>query len=232
MKLLVCNWKMNYDQTLAEALCSELGKRDNVLIAIPTPFVSQYSRRLNICAQHCSQVDGYGAMTGEVSAKMLVDCGVNSVIIGHSERRTRIGESITTTVDATINALNNGMNVFFCVDDEYDLQLESDVRLQEYIRRHSSSLSYSSPNSGPSLTIAYEPVSAIGTGLLPTTDEINGVCGKISEKYGLKAIYGGSVNSSNAGEILALENVSGILVGGASLKLDQVLTMAEIAREK
>ena len=166
-----------------------------------------------------------GAHTGDVSAAMLADAGATYVITGHSERRTDHGETDADVAAKTEAAWDAGLTSIVCVGETLD-EREAGATLDVVGRQLEGSI----PNgaSGPRLVVAYEPVWAIGTGKVPTLDQITEVHDFIretlDERFGegvgqtVRILYGGSVKPSNAAEIFAIANVDGALVGGASLK--------------
>jgi triosephosphate isomerase len=179
-------------------------------------------------AQDCHPLPS-GAHTGDISAEMLADCGASAVIVGHSERRTDHGET-----DALINAKARaahraGLAAIICVG-ETEKERSGGSTLRVVGRQLRGSVPERSQ--ATNTVIAYEPVWAIGTGLTPTPADVAEVHGLIRQELGrllgegeaahLRILYGGSVKPSNAKELLSAENVNGALVGGASLKADDL----------
>ena len=233
--IIAANWKMNPDLETAGTLASRLasiafeGVR-RVLFA-PHPYIIPMSIRLAqsdivLGGQDCHATES-GAHTGDVSALMLRDSGAKMVLLGHSERRSDHGED-DTLVMAKVNAgLANGLEVMICVgetrNDREAGNAESVVLAQ---------LQGSIPQAMDStrLVVAYEPVWAIGTGLVPSSEEIAAMHENISSWLSsafpnrsdthIPVLYGGSVKPGNATEILSLPAVDGALVGGASLDAD------------
>lgn len=214
-KLLVCNWKMNGSQILIEQFCNKIGFRDNVLFALPSIYLSQYKDRLHLCAQNCSIYDDYGSKTGEISPMLLNENGINSIIIGHSECRTYSGDTADRIYAKVSNCLKHNMRIILCVDETYEQQLSSDL------------LALIRDNNGNAV-VAYEPISAIGTGVIPNIADINHVCSNVNQICKVPVLYGGSVNNANAYDILSCNGVSGVLIGGASLKIDAMLDIINI----
>lgn len=218
-KLIVGNWKMNGTLELVDEFLE--GLNNNVIVGLPIIFIA-YAKSKNpnfqIAAQDCSIFNDFGAHTGEVSAKMLSESGCKYVIIGHSERRkTFDSDSISNILKKLQNAVLNGMTAILCVDEKYDELLASQT--VEFLKNHKSQV-----------VLAYEPLSAIGTGIVPSISEISDVLKNLKSKYfGIRTIYGGSVNSKNAKEILDIDSVDGVLIGGASLKLDEINAIAKFA---
>ena len=168
-----------------------------------------------------------GAYTGEISANMLKDCGVQYVIVGHSERREYFGETDETVNKRAKAALNAGLTAIICVGEKL-WERECGITAEVVSRQVKLALYDIPEEQMQNVIIAYEPVWAIGTGKTATNEQADEVCGIIrsvvSEKYGKQVAkqlivqYGGSMNAKNAEGLLAMENIDGGLIGGASLK--------------
>lgn len=175
---------------------------------------------------HFNQV---GAHTGDVSAEMIVDCGGTSVIVGHSERRTDHGESNSIVKAKAEAGLRGGLSVIVCIG-ETKTEREAGQTLDVL----KNQLEGSMPDDATAalVTVAYEPVWAIGTGLVPSIDDVTQAHAFIRnflverfgvEGAGMRILYGGSVKPGNAVELMGVPNVDGALVGGASLKASDFL---------
>ena len=230
------NWKMNKTATEAAALIDELipAVRDaSCEVVICTPFTDLTTAvaktkgtNLHVGAENVHFED-HGAFTGEISAAMLVDLGVEYVIVGHSERRQYFAETNETVNKRALAALNAGLKVIICVGESLEQReegvTEELVRLQTKIALQGVTAAQLA-----NVIIAYEPIWAIGTGRTATAEQAEEVCAQIrkvvGELYGdaaAKAItvqYGGSMNAKNADELLSKPDVDGGLIGGASLK--------------
>ena len=231
-KLAAGNWKMNgTGDRLAEIAALAQAFPDpgcDVLICPPATLLDRLSNRAEGTAIKTGGQDAHtatsGAHTGDVSAGMLADAGASYVILGHSERRADHGES-----DALINAKTNaawdaGLIAVVCVGET--LEEREAGRTIDVV---GGQLQGSLPDGvrAENTVVAYEPVWAIGTGKVPTLEEIGAVHDDIRARLqarfgqtadGIRLLYGGSVKPSNASEIFAVSNVDGALVGGASLK--------------
>lgn len=177
---------------------------------------------LSLGGQDCHAATN-GAHTGDISAPMLADAGASFVILGHSERRTDHGENDAQVAAKASAAWAAGLQAMICIGET-----EAQYRAGDTLAVLDAQLAGSLPEGAtPANTvIAYEPVWAIGTGLTPTTDEIQAVHAHIRARLpdpGLAILYGGSVKPENAAEIFALPDVDGGLVGGASLKPETFL---------
>ncbi len=242
------NWKMNLAieeaRGLARKLCDELADSDTVDVGVFPPFV--YLKELyDICsdskvfvgAQNMSE-EKSGAFTGEVSGAMLRDIGCTHVIIGHSERRT-IYQETNSIINLKLKAaLLNSLNPILCVGER---QEERDAgKTREVVEDQlSGGLADLKDEQVKGLTIAYEPVWAIGTGKTATPEQANDVHvfirNTIKNKYGdgtaqsIRIQYGGSVNAGNAKDLLGQPEIDGALVGGASLDPDSFLSIVSEA---
>ena len=232
-KLAAGNWKMNgLSAQLAEveALCAaHPAPKVDLLIAPPPTLISSLvvaasDHPLSVAGQDC-HAQKSGAHTGDISAAMLKDAGASHVILGHSERREDHHESDDDVRTKARTALAAGLKIIICIGESLD-EREAANTLEIIAGQLAGSL----PDvlTGENTIIAYEPIWAIGTGKVPTLDQIGEVHDfirtKLEARYGegvgrsIRLLYGGSVKPSNAPEIFAVSNVDGALVGGASLK--------------
>ena len=221
------------NKTSSEAL--EFAKEINefefnkVDVLIAPSFVTLESLRKNlkdeikVAGQNVSEFDD-GAFTGEVSTSMLKDIGVEDVIIGHSERREKFSESDEIINSKVKKTLEDDLSVILCLGES--LEIKEEGKEIDFVR-YELLKSLDGVEDLENLTIAYEPIWAIGTGKTCSSEDAENMCKEIrniiNEKYGeisqkTRILYGGSVKPSNAGEILSKENIDGVLVGGASLK--------------
>ena len=244
-KLIAGNWKMNGllgDLATIDAMIAGLGDDDTkaeALICPPFTSVSGFATRaddsiLQIGAQTCHASES-GAHTGDVSAGMLADAGATYVILGHSERRNDHGETDNDVKKKVEAACKAGLTPIVCVG-EHLADRERGATMEIVLGQLADSL----PDSlkGSAFVVAYEPIWAIGTGLTASTDQIAEVHAAVRnalverfEHHGktIRILYGGSMKPSNASEILAVENVNGGLIGGASLKADDFLAIYKAA---
>ena len=232
-KLIAGNWKMNgLGASLAEvealrAALAEAAPACRVALCPPATLVERMARTagqgIEVGGQDC-RAETHGAFTGDVSAGMLKDAGATLVILGHSERRQGYGETDALVASKAEAAMASGLSPIICVGET--LEQREAGRAVEIVR---SQIMGSLPQSlaGRDFAVAYEPVWAIGTGLTPTLEQIEevhrAVRAAMIERLGLAVaatpiLYGGSVKPDNAREILAVPEVGGALVGGASLK--------------
>ena len=237
-QLIAGNWKMNglggalgEIEALARALKARPPSCD-VLICPPATLIARAAALesgIAIGGQDC-HAEASGAFTGDISAEMLKDAGACAVIVGHSERRQYHGETDALVAAKAKAAWRAGLTAIICIGET---EAERDAGRAYDVCK--SQLAGSVPQgAAPANTaIAYEPVWAIGTGKTPTTPDIAQMHAHIRACLGgdLRILYGGSVKPSNAREILALSDVGGALVGGASLKAVDFLTIVEASRD-
>ncbi len=233
-KLAAGNWKMNGDATFL----SEVDRLNamhptsevDILICPPATLLSRLStaagKALATGGQDC-HIEESGAYTGDISASMLKDAGASYVIIGHSERRQDHGETDADVHDKAQTAIGAGLKVIICVGES--LEERKATKTLDVI---ASQLAGSIPESGSSenMILAYEPIWAIGTGMVATLEQIaevhDFIRAQLEHRFGEKTgngvriLYGGSVKPANAAKIFAVQNVDGALVGGASLSAD------------
>ncbi len=235
--LIAGNWKMNGLAGAvgeAQAVAAGIGATTaRVAICPPATLISRLSQalagsKIEVGGQDCRS-EASGAFTGDVAAEMLVDAGAGLVILGHSERRAGYGETDALVAGKVQAALRAGLEPIVCVGETLE-QRKAGEALAVVTGQVTGSLP--AELAGKAFSVAYEPVWAIGTGLTPTTAEIEemhrAIRGTLSEMFGAGAahapiLYGGSVKPSNAAEILHAAEVGGALVGGASLKAEDFL---------
>jgi triosephosphate isomerase (TIM) len=241
--LVAGNWKMNGLATsLAEArrVQERLGETDfaaaaDVMICPPATLVAALAAqatgsRLLVGAQDCHG-QPRGAHTGDIAAEMLKDAGAVAVILGHSERRADHGERSSDVKAKVLAAHRAGLQAIVCVGETAG-ERRAGLTLAVVVRQLEESLPDAATASDT--VVAYEPVWAIGTGLTPSAADVAEVHGflrnTLAKRFGAEGratriLYGGSVKPDNAHELMAIPNVNGALVGGASLKADDLLAI-------
>lgn len=240
-KLVAGNWKMN--GTLAQlseldAIAASARANPGVDVAICPPFtlIAPAAARggVAIGAQDCHS-QGKGAHTGDVSAAMLKEAGATLVIVGHSERRTDHHEGDALVRAKAEAAIAAGLTAIVCVGET---EAERDAGRAEAVVEGQLQGSIPSAATSEQLVVAYEPVWAIGTGRTPTVADVEAMHGAIRAKLkvllggeaeGVRILYGGSVKPSNAAELMAVKDVDGALVGGASLTAADFVPIIEAA---
>jgi triosephosphate isomerase (TIM) len=244
--LIAGNWKMN--GLRADALALAKGVADgvkqtkwsdrDVLVCPPATLVLAVAEAVKgsgvlVGGQNC-HAKASGAHTGDVSAEMLHDCGATHVIVGHSERRADCGETDAMVRAKAEAAWRAGLLPIVCIGETLaEREAGKTLAVLETQLKGSVPAGATAAN----LVVAYEPVWAIGTGKTPTTPEVAAahahirkvLGGLMSEAAGVRLLYGGSVKGSNAAELLAAGDVDGALIGGASLKADEFLAIANAA---
>ncbi|KLT72025.1 triosephosphate isomerase [Neisseria arctica] len=246
-KWVIGNWKMNGRLQNNNALMHRfriLPQVDRVCIglAAPTVYLLQLHNAMQIvlnnriltCAQDVSRFAGNGAYTGEVSAEMMADIGVDIVLIGHSERSLYFGEKNEIQRQKIENVLNVGLLPLLCVGESLE---EREAGKEKEVIAHQ--LSVLEGLDTKHIAVAYEPVWAIGTGKVATVEQIaemhQFIYEQILSMHGndakIRVLYGGSVNANNATDIFAVPYVDGALVGGASLAYDSFTSIINAAQE-
>lgn len=236
------NWKMNLNRAaavaLAEGVAKQAGRFPGVDVAVCPPFVYLESvakaisgSKVGLGAQDCYH-EKEGAFTGEISVGMLKDLGCTHVILGHSERRHILGETDQAINKKLLATLEAGLIPIVCVGELLS-EREQGQTAAVIRRQFEGSLAGLSPQQMATTVIAYEPVWAIGTGKVATTQQAEEVHldlrklieqrynGDVAQKVRIQ--YGGSVKPDNAADLLAQPDIDGALVGGASLKVDQFM---------
>ena len=242
------NWKMNKTPAEAAALIEAikpLVKDATCDVVVGVPFIDLHAAleatkgsNIGVAAQNCHW-EKSGAFTGEISADMLRELGVGYVILGHSERRTLFGDTDATVAKRVRAALDAGLTVILCVGEYLD-QRELGITAEICAMQTKVALKGVSKDELARVIIAYEPVWAIGTGRTATAEQANEVCaqirGVIAGLYDQEAAnavtiqYGGSMNAGNAADLLAMSDVDGGLIGGASLKAEDFATIVAAAK--
>jgi triosephosphate isomerase (TIM) len=241
--LIAGNWKMNgLKASLAEfeAMLRGAGAvatKADLLVCPPATLIATFAEKargaknLALGAQDCHPKPS-GAHTGDLSAEMLADAGASAVIVGHSERRTDHGETDALVRQKAEAAWRAGLSAIVCIGETQQQRDHGQA-----LGICGAQLAGSLPDgaTAANLTVAYEPVWAIGTGRTPTTEDVEQVHRFIRDTLSsrfkgegarMRILYGGSVKPSNAAELLAIANVNGALVGGASLKASDFLAIA------
>ena len=243
-KLIAGNWKMNGSSASNEALVKALaagmdGKDCLVAVCVPAPYLGQVqalvaNTGMDLGSQDLSQHES-GAYTGEVSASMLKDFGVRYAIVGHSERRQYHGETDALVALKAQRALANGITPIVCVGET--LAEREAGQTEEVVKRQLAAVIHANGHCISEIVVAYEPVWAIGTGKTASPEQAQQVHAVLRAQ--LKAasdhadriaiLYGGSMNAANAAQLLAQPDIDGGLIGGASLKAPDFLTIIAAA---
>lgn len=227
MKIIAGNWKMNGTRSDLDKMLNalqDIDTKNTVVLCVPFTMINNGNAHAYIGAQDIS-THSHGAYTGEISGKMINEAGAKYVIVGHSERRAYHNETNDIVRQKATAAISNNLIPIICVGET--MEEKQAGKTMEIIE---SGVRESVPNDASGkIIIAYEPRWAIGAGLTPTAEEIamaHTLIAKTLSSMGLDGtpvLYGASVKGSNATEIMSIENVDGVLVGGASLKPDDFI---------
>jgi triosephosphate isomerase len=244
VKLMVGNWKMNGSLAANASLLSDaLGGMDGVscraAVCVPAPYLAQAQNllagaALALGAQDVSAHES-GAYTGEVSANMLRDFAVRYVIVGHSERRQYHGETDAVVATKAQRALAAGITPIVCVGES--LAEREAGQTEAVVKRQLAAVIHANGHCISEIVVAYEPVWAIGTGLTATPEQAQALHAVLRAQLQaatahadrVSILYGGSMNAANAASLLAQPDVDGGLIGGASLKAPDFLSMLKAA---
>ena len=242
------NWKMYKTVSEAEqfihALLPRVSDAEGVEVAVCTPFTdlqavldSTRGSRVEVYAQNMHQA-AEGAFTGEISAAMLTELDVHGVLLGHSERRQYFAETDRALAEKVAAALDAGLGVILCVGETEEERESGDT---ERKLRHQvlEGLEKVGADRLPQVIVAYEPIWAIGTGRVATPEQAQEAVGFVralvadrdrEQSQRARILYGGSVKPGNAQELMALPDIDGFLVGGASLEAESFAAIVEAAR--
>ena len=237
------NWKMNKNRAEAKALITELlplVKDADCEVVLCTPYTNLETAlaltegtNVKVGAENCHWAES-GAFTGEISAPMLKELGVQYVIIGHSERRQYFGETDETVARRVRAALDSGLEVILCVGETLE-QRELGITMELIALQVKSALAGVPAEKLRKCVIAYEPVWAIGTGKTATAEQAAEVCTfirtTVRHLYGARIArsitiqYGGSMKPANAAELLGQPDIDGGLIGGAALNAVKIMRL-------
>jgi triosephosphate isomerase (TIM) len=241
------NWKMNKTLQEGVALAKELNevlatKSPKCNVIVGTPFIHLATvaaaidtKKISVAAQNCADKES-GAYTGEVSASMVKSTGAAYVILGHSERRGYYGETSAILNDKVALALANGLTPIYCCGEA--LEVRNANKQNDFVKTQLEETIFKlSADDFKKLVIAYEPIWAIGTGVTASTEQAQEMLAFIrsiiANKYGKEIaentsiLYGGSCNAKNAAELFAQPDIDGGLIGGASLKAADFVTIID-----
>jgi triosephosphate isomerase (TIM) len=245
--IIAGNWKMHKTVAEAEAyvqaLLPRISSLSGVEVAVCVPFTalapvveSARGSQLDVYAQNMHEAPA-GACTGEISAPMLTELDVDGVLLGHSERRQLFGETDKALSHKVPAALEAGLKPILCVGESEEERERGDTerKLRHQVQE---GLERVAPDRLGDVTIAYEPIWAIGTGQVATPEQAQDALGFVRALVAdrnrdaaerVRVLYGGSVKPDNAAELLALPDCDGALVGGASLDVEQFMPIVEAA---
>ena len=242
-KLIAGNWKMNgslaFNQTLVQGICADLNDKVQAALCVPNIYLPQVQSliagsSLNLGSQDISAQPS-GAFTGETSGAMLKEFGVRYCLVGHSERRQYHGETDALVADKAKAALAAGITPIVCVGET--LAEREAGRTEEVVKRQLAAVIHTNGHCISEIVVAYEPVWAIGTGKTASPDEAQSVHAVLraqlkaatDQSARIKILYGGSMNAANAASLLNQPDIDGGLIGGASLKAADFLSIIAAA---
>ncbi|MDD2367777.1 MAG: triose-phosphate isomerase [Sulfuricurvum sp.] len=236
--ILCANFKANKTRqdtraymAVVESFVSANNIDDTIIVFPPFTALEHLPRNVLIGVQNAYPAQN-GAFTGEITLEQLEEFEIKTILIGHSERRHILGETQEQIAAKFRFFAEQGFVIVYCVGEPLSVREEGISSLMTYIEAQFEGIDLTYPD----LIVAYEPVWAIGTGLTPSSQDIEQVHGALREKTAAPLLYGGSVKVDNAGDIMALENVDGVLVGSAALSAhdfcDMVAQASELNMEK
>ena len=231
-KYFIANWKMFGDFSSLKIINSVnnyinkiKSKKNKVIFCVPNTLISHFSNRLKksnifIGAQNCHYLDKYGPHTGSINSKMIKSAGAKYVILGHSENRIE-GDTDNIINNKIKSAIKNNLVVIFCIGETLKQKKQN---LTNKILSTQISKGLKLIKNLKKIIISYEPVWSIGTGIIPTLEELTKTTSfirdklnkKFKNKHSMKIIYGGSVNAKNIKKLTTIQGISGFLIGGAS----------------
>ena len=230
MKIIAANFKMNGDRQFIDNWFQNFNAdtENLVLVGLPAIYLESSVQKLNksnikIAAQNVSKFNSPGAYTGQISTAMLYDMGVEFCIIGHSEAREHLYEDSESVYEKYSCLTSSNIKPIVCIGESLEVR-ES--------KNHLNFISDQIKNfttTKDEIIFAYEPIWAIGTGLVPAQEQIEEMSCHIKSHFSqqVSVLYGGSVNSKNSSEILKMDNIDGVLVGGASLNAEEFANIAQ-----
>jgi len=231
--ILCANFKANKTRqdtraymAVVESFVSANDITDTIIVFPPFTALEHEARNVLIGVQNGYPVRN-GAYTGEIALEQLEEFGIKTILIGHSERRHVIGETQEQIAAKFRFFAEEGFAIVYCVGEPLEIREEGNEALMAYIEHQFEGIDLSYPD----LILAYEPVWAIGTGLTPSSRDIELLHGALRAKTSAPLLYGGSVKLENVGEIMGLENVDGVLVGSAALSAHDFCEMIAQAAE-
>ena len=251
-KIIVANWKMNLELQDAKKLIANILKKlkkqnphtTKIILCVPYVYINVVRQMISgirnvfVGAQNCNEYNT-GAFTGEISCSMLKSCGVDYLIVGHSERRTLYNESNKLAEKKILQSITNNILPIFCCGETLEAR-KNKTYFNSVNTQINESLFNLDKDQFSKIVIAYEPVWSIGTGMTAELKDIEEmhkfIRNKIRNKYGklvsetTPILYGGSVSSLNASNIFGLLNVNGSLVGGASLNADHFMNIVKVLK--
>ena len=223
--IYAANFKMNHTRAGTKRYIDELlegldGKNsdDRVIVFPPATALDKYDDRLTIGAQNAYPAQN-GAYTGEIGLQQLEEFGIDTILVGHSERRTILKEDQESVAEKFSFFQKEGFEIIYCIGEPIEIRQKGDGAAVEYLISQFEGIDTEYDR----LIVAYEPIWAIGTGRSATAEEIASTHKAIKKVVDAPLLYGGSVKPDNIEEISSIDNVDGVLVGSAALSADGFL---------
>lgn len=232
--IVAANFKTNKTRTQTREYMDELNRfihiekiQTEVMVFPPLTALDSFTGSVTLGVQNAYAAEN-GAFTGEVGTEQLDEFGIRTILIGHSERRHVLGETQEEIARKFNYFKALGYTIVYCVGEKIETREAGEEALMAYITSQCEGIDMEYEN----LVIAYEPVWAIGTGLVPSSEDIRSIHAQLRKKSSRPLLYGGSVKIGNIDEVISIENVDGVLVGGASLYVQSFCQMIKTAEEK
>ncbi len=229
--ILAANFKSNLTRAktqeyveIVEEFCEKNSISDEVMVFPPASALQNSSLHVKVGVQNAFGVKN-GAFTGELALEQLKEFDIDTILIGHSERRHVLKESQELIAEKFSYYKEQGFRIVYCIGEPLEVREEGNEALLAYLDTQYEGIDLSYQN----LIIAYEPVWAIGTGLTPTLDDVELIHGAIRQESKAPLLYGGSVKANSAKSFLALDNVDGVLVGSGALNPEDFCSMIKDA---
>jgi len=225
--IFAANFKTNHTRASTQEYMSTLADRvskksseDRVIIFPPATALDEYIGDFTVGTQNAYPANS-GAFTGEIGVAQLAEFGIETILIGHSERRELLGESQEIVADKFQFFKDSGFEIIYCIGEPLEIREQGDQAVMEYLLAQFEGID----TTYEKLIIAYEPIWAIGTGRSATVEEIASTHNALKQSVNKPLLYGGSVKPANIKEIISIENVDGVLVGGACLDVESFYSM-------
>jgi len=216
------NFKMNHTRATTAKYIEDLNKNlegvecGDVFVYPPATALQEGNGKVVIGAQN-GYFEEKGAFTGEIGLEQLAEFNINHILIGHSERREIFGETQDFIAKKFAFYKEHNFHITYCIGEPLEVREQGEDALFEYLYAQFEGVDTNYKN----LTVAYEPIWAIGTGVSATVADIELVHNRIKKQFGVELLYGGSVKANTIADIAKIDSVDGVLVGSASLKADE-----------
>lgn len=225
--IFAANFKMNHTRASTGAYMRQLAvevkekkEADRVIVFPPATALDRYEGDFTVGAQNAYPAAS-GAYTGEIGTVQLEEFGIETILIGHSERREILGESQERVAEKFRYFQSQGFEIIYCIGEPLEVREQGHQAVMAYLLAQFEGIDTAYEN----FVVAYEPIWAIGTGRTATTEEIASTHTALKEAVAKPLLYGGSVKPANVKEIIAIEGVNGVLVGGASLEVESFMAL-------